>query len=37
MNYRGGILLHDNAKSHVDKIIRGTIVQLGWETVMHYL
>jgi hypothetical protein len=30
---KGVVLLHDNAKPHVAKVIRETIIGLGWEMV----
>jgi histone-lysine N-methyltransferase SETMAR len=32
---KGVVLLHYNAKPHVAKVTRETIIRLGWETLVH--
>jgi histone-lysine N-methyltransferase SETMAR len=32
---KGVVLLHDNAKPHVAKVTRETIIRLRWETLVH--
>lgn len=28
-------LVHDNARSHVAKLLKGTLVMIGWEVLEH--